>query len=437
MGVSPRVSFSSWAPALELNTTAGVQIHSGNGVGAKFPDCIDHCHNVFRRCVGLNVVHLGEDESTAWCEIMNIGVPKEIKRHEYRVGMTPQCVAAYVQEGHDVFMEAGAGLGSGYEDDEYEKSGALLTDDVSRIYKTCDMIVKVKEPLPEEYGMLRENQLLFTYLHLAANRELAEQLMDRGVTSIAYETIELPDGSLPCLTPMSEIAGRLSVQEGAKYLEKAFGGRGILLGGVPGVRRGRISILGGGVVGINACKIGVGIGADVTVLDINAKRLVYLDDIFGNSITTLYATDANIESVLRESDMVIGAVLVAGESAPKIIQRSHLGIMKQGSVIVDVAIDQGGCAETSRPTSHDDPIYIVDGVVHYCVTNMPGAVARSSTIALTSVTLQYGLEIARSNLGSIDKLSEPIRRGINTFNGECVHPGVAKSCGFPYNNPPG
>jgi len=363
---------------------------------------------------------------------MRLGVPKEIKRHEYRVGMTPQCVAAYGQEGHEVLIESGAGVGSGYEDHEYEVSGASLTDDRTRIFETCDMIVKVKEPLPEEYPLLREGQILFTYLHLAANRELAELLMERGVTSIAYETIELDDGSLPCLTPMSEIAGRLSVQEGAKYLEKAFGGRGILLGGVPGVRRGKVSILGGGVVGINACKIAVGIGADVTVLDINAKRLVYLDDIFGNSITTLYATDANIESVLRESDMLIGAVLVAGESAPKIIRRSHLGIMKQGAVIVDVAIDQGGCTETSRPTTHDDPIYIVDGIVHYCVTNMPGAVARSSTIALTSVTLQYGLQIARGSIESMDMFSDAIRRGMNTSEGRCVHPGVAKSCELPY-----
>jgi len=365
---------------------------------------------------------------------MRLGVPKEIKRHEYRVGMTPQCVAAYIQEGHGVLLESGAGVGSGYEDHEYEKRGAQLTNDRARIFETCDMIVKVKEPLQEEYALLREGQILFTYLHLAANRELAELLMSRGVTSIAYETIELDDGSLPCLTPMSEIAGRLSVQEGAKYLEKAFGGRGILLGGVPGVRRGKVSILGGGVVGINACKIGVGIGADVTVLDINAKRLVYLDDIFGNSITTLYATDANIESVLRESDMVIGAVLVAGESAPKIIKRSHLKMMKQGAVIVDVAIDQGGCAETSRPTTHDDPIFIEDGVVHYCVTNMPGAVARSSTIALTSVTLQYGLQIAHVGLKNVNKLSEEIRRGLNTYKGKCVHPGVAKSCKLPYSS---
>jgi alanine dehydrogenase len=256
--------------------------------------------------------------------------------------------------------------------------------------------------------------------------------MERGVTSVAYETIELEDGSLPCLTPMSEIAGRLSIQEGAKYLEKEYGGRGILLGGVPGVRRGKIGILGGGVAGTNACKIAVGIGADVTVLDINAKRLVYLDDIFGNAITTLYATDANIESVLKESDIVIGAVLVAGETTPKLIRRSHLGIMQQGAVIVDVSIDQGGCTETSRPTTHDDPIYLVDGIVHYCVSNMPGAVARSSTIALTSVTLQYGLLIADRGIEGALAVNEALRKGVNIFGGKCVHAGVARSCRLPF-----
>jgi len=294
------------------------------------------------------------------------------------------------------------------------------------------MVVKVKEPLEEEYPLLREGQILFTYLHLAATLKLAHALMERGVAGVAYETIELPDRSLPCLTPMSEIAGRLSVQEGAKYLEKEFGGRGILLGGVPGVQRGKVGILGGCVVGTNACKIATGIGANVTVLDINAKRLAYLDDIFGSRITTLYATVANIESVLRESDIVIGAVLVAGETAPRLITRQHLSIMQHGAVIVDVAIDQGGCAETSRPTTHDDPIYLVDSVVHYCVANMPGAVARSSTIALTSVTLPYGLMIASQGLRAAAKANEPLRRGINTLDGACVHPGVARSCGLPY-----
>jgi alanine dehydrogenase len=363
---------------------------------------------------------------------MKIGVPKEIKPHEYRVGMTPQCVRAYLQNGHEVHVERGAGVGSGYDDREYELNGAAMLDDREEVFKRSDMIVKVKEPLPEEYGFLRKGQILFTYLHLAANEELARALMERGVNSVAYETIELEDGSLPCLTPMSEIAGRLSIQEGAKYLEKEYGGRGILLGGVPGVRRGKVSILGGGVVGTNACKIAVGIGADVTVLDINAKRLVYLDDIFGNAITTLYTTDANIESVLKESDIVIGAVLVAGESTPKLIRQSHLAIMQQGAVIVDVSIDQGGCTETSHPTTHDDPIYLVDGIVHYCVSNMPGAVARSSTIALTSVTLQYGLLIADLGIDGALAINQALRKGVNIFGGKCVHGGVARSCHLPF-----
>ena len=363
---------------------------------------------------------------------MKLGVPREIKRHEYRVGMTPHSVKAYVKSGHQVLVEKAAGVGSGYDDAEYAAAGAQLVADRMELFKQSEMIVKVKEPLPEEYSLFHPGQILYTYLHLAASRDLANALIQKKIAGIAYETIELPDQSLPCLTPMSEIAGRLSVQEGAKYLEKEFGGRGILLGGVPGVQRGKVGILGGGVVGTNACKIAVGIGANVTVLDINAKRLAYLDDIFGSSITTLYATEANIEYVLRESDIVIGAVLVPGETAPRLITRKHLSIMQPGAVIVDVAIDQGGCAETSRPTTHDDPIYIVDNVVHYCVANMPGAVARSSTIALTSVTLPYGLQIATQGLQAAARASEALRRGINTIDGACVHPGVAKSCGLPY-----
>jgi len=363
---------------------------------------------------------------------MKIGVPREVKTHEYRVGMTPHSVKAYVKSGHRVLVEKGAGVGSGYEDAEYKDAGAAIVTDKAELFRDSEMIVKVKEPLPEEFGLFHAGQILFTYLHLAASKELANELIKRKVTGVAYETIELPDRSLPCLTPMSEIAGRLAVQEGAKYLEKEFGGRGILLGGVPGVQRGKVSILGGGVVGTNACKIAVGIGANVTVLDINAKRLAYLDDIFGSSITTLYATEANVEQALRESDIVIGAVLVAGETAPRLITRQHLSIMQHGAVIVDVAIDQGGCAETSKPTTHADPIYIVDNVVHYCVANMPGAVARSSTIALTSVTLPYGLMIANQGLAAAAKANEALRRGINTIDGKCVHAGVAKSCGLPY-----
>ncbi len=266
------------------------------------------------------------------------------------------------------------------------------------LFDDCDMIIKVKEPLAEEYDLLHEDQVLYTYLHLAASRELTEALLRRKVKAVAYETIEKGDRSLPCLKPMSEIAGRMSVQEGAKYLEKFFGGRGVLLSGVPGVQRGEVAIIGGGVVGTNACKIAVGMGARVTVLDVNAERLVYLDDIFGSSITTLYSNAANIEKVLRESDLVIGAVLLPGAKAPQLIKREHLLMMKKAAVIVDVAVDQGGCVETCHPTTHDNPVYIVGDIVHYCVTNMPGAVALTSTMALTNTTLPYGLMIADHGL---------------------------------------
>ncbi|MFP4376425.1 MAG: alanine dehydrogenase [Spirochaetales bacterium] len=363
---------------------------------------------------------------------MDIGVPREIKKHEYRIGMTPADVKSYVSHGHALFVEQNAGVGSGYTDEEYVAAGATIVPTASEVFDRAKMIVKVKEPLPEEYDLFQPGHILYTYLHLAANVRLANVLLEKQVSAVAYETIELPDRTLPCLTPMSEIAGRLSVQEGAKYLEKEFGGRGILLGGVPGVPRGVVAILGGGVVGTNACKIATGIGANVTILDVNPKRLAYLDDIFGSSITTLYATDANLEYVLGEADIVIGAVLLAGESTPKLITREHLKLMKPGAVLVDVAVDQGGVAETTRPTTHDEPIYIVDDVVHYCVANMPGAVARSSTIALTSVTLPYGLSIADQGLEVAIAESIPLRKGLNTHAGAMVHEAVARSCGIRY-----
>ena len=363
---------------------------------------------------------------------MVIGVPTEIKRHEYRVGLTPFDVAGYVSRGHTVLVESRAGEGSAHSDEQYTNQGAQIVHSAADVWSRADMIIKVKEPLPEEYGFLRPGLILYTYLHLAANRELTEKLMEQEVTGIAYETIELDDGSLPCLTPMSEIAGRLSVQEGAKYLEKAYGGRGILLGGVPGVHRGKVAIIGGGIVGTNACKIAVGIGAEVTVLDINARRLAYLDDIFGSAITTLYATEANLDIEAQAADILIGAVLVHGESAPKLVSRDLLRRMKPGAVLVDVAIDQGGCAETSRPTTHDDPIFIEEGVVHYCVANMPGAVAYSSTIALTSVTLPFGMQIAELGARKAAAANPAIKRGLNTIAGKLVHRGVARSCELSY-----
>ena len=358
---------------------------------------------------------------------MKIGTVKEIKTHEYRVGLTPSCVKSYVGRGHELWVEAGAGANAGFEDEEYRQAGAKVLQDQKKIFEACDMIVKVKEPLPEEYDLFHEGQTLYTYLHLAASRELTEAMMARKVKGVAYETIELEGGGLPCLKPMSEIAGRLSVQEGAKYLEKPFGGRGVLLAGVPGVQRGRVAILGGGTVGTNACKIAVGMGAEVTVLDISADRLAYLDDIFSTHITTLYSTDANLETVLADCDVLIGGVLIPGAKAPRLVRREHLAMMKKGSVIVDVAVDQGGCVETTHPTTHDDPVFVVDGVVHYCVANMPGAVPFSSTQALTSSTLPYGLAIAEQGIEAAARTSPPLAKGLNVYKGACVCPAVAEA----------
>lgn len=358
---------------------------------------------------------------------MKIGCPKEIKKHEYRVGLTPSDVRSYSNRGHEIIIEEGAGGDAGFDDKEYIQSGATIYKDKKKIFDDCEMIVKVKEPLPEEYDLFHEGQILYTYLHLAASRELTEALLSRKIKGVAYETIETDDGHLPCLKPMSEIAGRLSVQEGAKYLEKPFGGRGVLLGGVPGVSRGKVGIVGAGVVGTNACKIATGIGSDVTMLDINADRLAYLDDIFGSRINTLYSTDSNIEKVLKESDLIIGAVLVHGGKAPSIINREHLKMMKKGSVIVDVAVDQGGCVETTKPTTHDNPVYVIDDVVHYAVANMPGVVALSSTQALTSSTLPYGLFIAENGLEEACRLSSDIRLGVNLYQGKCTYRNVAEA----------
>jgi alanine dehydrogenase len=363
---------------------------------------------------------------------MRIGCVKEIKHHEYRVGLTPSCVRSYVSRGHEVYIQAGAGVAAGFDDEKYEMAGAKIFDNKKHIFDNCEMIVKVKEPLPQEYEMFHEGQILYTYLHLAASLELTQALMKQKIKGIAYETIETTDGQLPCLRPMSEIAGRLSIQEGAKFLEKTFGGRGVLLGGVPGVKRGKVSIIGGGIVGTNACKIATGIGAEVTILDVNPNRLAYLDDIFGSRITPLYSTDANIENVLRESDLVIGAVLLPGAKAPQLVKRYHLQMMKPGAVIVDVAVDQGGCVETTRPTTHDDPIYVIDNVVHYCVANMPGAVALTSTQALTSVTLPYGLMIAEHGVEEASRRSPAILKGVNLYKGECVYESVAKTFDMTY-----
>lgn len=366
---------------------------------------------------------------------MRIGIPKEIKRHEYRVGLTPYHAKVYRDRGHSVVVQHGAGKGAGFSDEDYRASGAEIVEDAATVFQSAEMVIKVKEPQPEEVPLMQPHQILFTYLHLAADEALTRALLERKVIGIAYETIQLEDGSLPCLTPMSEIAGRLSVQQGAKYLEKAFGGRGVLLGGVPGVPRGKVAILGGGVVGTNAAKIAVGIGAEVSILDISARRLAYLDDIFGSSLQTLYSNTENVLNSLRSADVLIGAVLVPGAKTPKLVTREMLKVMKEGAVIVDVAVDQGGCFETSRPTSHDDPVYTLEGVVHYCVANMPGAVALTSTQALTSVTLPYGLKIAALGWQEAARQNSPIRGGLNVAEGALVSQAVAESLEMPFTPP--
>ena len=346
-----------------------------------------------------------------------VGLVKEIKNHEYRVGLTPNCVHAYITGGHRVLVETNAGIGSGFEDKEYIDAGAEIIEDAYTVWTQADMIVKVKEPIESEYCLMRKDQILYTYLHLAANLELTKALLRNKVKAMAYETILGDDGSLPCLQPMSEIAGRLAIQEGAKYLEKPFGGLGTLLSGVPGVEKGNIVIIGGGTVGINACKMAVGIGANVTILDISAKRLAYLDDIFNGSITTLYSTKANIQRAITQADLVVGAVLIPGKAAPKLVKQEDLKLMKSGAVIVDVSVDQGGCIETAYATTHQDPVYIVEDVVHYCVANMPGAVSRTSTIALTNTTLNFGLLIANKGFEQASKISRGLAQGVNCYNG--------------------
>ena len=358
---------------------------------------------------------------------MKVGCVKEIKNNEFRVGMTPDNVKSYVNAGHDVYIEKGAGEGSGFLDAEYEAAGAKMIDTAKEVWDTVEMMIKVKEPLPEEYPLFHEGLILYTYLHLAADKPQTDALLGAKVKGVAYETLIERNGSIPLLAPMSQIAGRLSIQEGAKYLEKRFGGEGVLLAGVPGTPKANIVILGGGSVGTNARKIAVGMGANVTIMDINLQRLAYLDDIFGARIQTLVSNDANIEKAVKEADLVIGCVLIPGKSAPKIFKKKYLKEMKPGAVFVDVAVDQGGCGETTKVTYHDDPIFIEDGVVHYCVGNMPGAVPRTSTIALTNATLSYGLQIAGKGLEQACKDNEVIYSAINTYDGKLTCKNVADS----------
>ena len=358
---------------------------------------------------------------------MKIGCVKEIKNNEFRVGMTPDNVKSYTNAGHIVYIEKGAGEGSSFTDEEYKASGAVLMDTAKEVWDTCEMMIKVKEPLKEEYQYFHKDLILYTYLHLAADRPLTDALLQAGVKGVAYETLMERNGSIPLLAPMSQIAGRLSVQEGAKYLEKPFGGKGMLLSGVPGTPKAKVVILGAGNVGTNACKIAVGMGADVTIFDINLERLAYLDDIFGARIQTMYSTDAAIENAVKDADLVIGCVLIPGKAAPKVMKKEYLKEMKPGSVIVDVAVDQGGCCETTNVTYHDNPTFVVDGIVHYCVGNMPGAVPRTSTIALTNATLKYGLQIAGKGLENACKENDVIYSGINTYAGKLTCKNVADS----------
>ncbi|KGX89117.1 alanine dehydrogenase [Pontibacillus litoralis] len=363
---------------------------------------------------------------------MNIGIPKEIKNNENRVAITPAGVTAFIQAGHQVFIEQGAGEGSGFTNEEYVQAGASVVSTAEDAWNQ-EMVMKVKEPLPEEYDYFREGLILFTYLHLAAEPELTKALMERKVIGIAYETVQLSNGSLPLLTPMSEVAGRMASQIGAQFLEKLRGGKGILLGGIPGVRRGRVTVIGGGVVGTNAAKIAMGLGADVTIVDLNARRLRELDDIFGASINTMMSNPLTIAELLEESDLVIGAVLIPGAKAPKLVTEDMVKQMKKGSVIVDVAIDQGGIfATTDRITTHDDPTYVKHDVLHYAVANMPGAVPRTSTIGLTNVTVPYALQLANKGYVQACLQNESLCKGINTLDGSVTFQAVAEAHDLPY-----
>ncbi|HEV2172111.1 MAG TPA: alanine dehydrogenase [Nitrospira sp.] len=361
---------------------------------------------------------------------MMIGVPKEIKDHEYRVSVTPEGVRALVQAGQEVVVETSAGVGSGYSDEEYRQSGAQIAASKEQLFRQASIIVKVKEPQLSECPLFRLGQILFTYLHLASLPELTKALLEAKVTAIAYETIEAKDGSLPMLKPMSEIAGRMSVQVGARYLEKTQGGRGLLLAGVPGVEPAKVVVLGAGVVGSAATRIAVGMGAQVTVINLDIERLRHLDDVYQGRIVTRASTQAAIEDSVAGADLLIGAVLVPGARAPKLVSRTLVAKMKPGSVIVDVAVDQGGCIETTRPTTHSDPVYMVDGVLHYCVANMPGIVPRTSTHALTNVTLPYLLKLASSGVDAAVRADAGLAKGVNLFQGKVTCRGVAEAHGL-------
>lgn len=362
---------------------------------------------------------------------MIIGIPKEIKNNENRVALTPAGAKELVKRGHTVYVQHTAGENSGFPDSAYETVGAKILPSINDVYQTAEMIVKVKEPIAVEYPLVRKGQLVFTYFHFASDEKLTLAMMDSGSVCLAYETVENPDGTLPLLIPMSEVAGRMSIQESARFLEKPQGGKGILLGGVPGVKPARVLVLGGGIVGYNAALMAAGMGADVTIADISLPRLRHLEEIMPANVRTLYSSTHNIETELPATDLVIGAVLIPGAKAPHLITKEMLGLMKPGSVLVDVAIDQGGCFETSHPTTHADPVYTVDGIVHYCVANIPGAVPQTSTLALTNATLPYVLELADKGWKEACKEDKTLYPGLNIIEGQIVYPAVAEAFGLP------
>ena len=361
---------------------------------------------------------------------MIIGVPKEIKTSENRVALTPAGALELTKRGHSVFVQSTAGVGSGFPDEEYKQAGAQILPTIEEVYGKAEMIIKVKEPIEPEYKLIKKDQLLFTYFHFASYEPLTRAMIDNGSICLAYETVELPDRSLPLLTPMSEVAGRMAIQEGAKYLEKHQHGRGVLLGGVPGVAPGKILILGGGIVGTQAAKMAAGLGAQVIILDVNLPRLRYLEDVMPANVITMYSNEYNIRKLIKDADLIVGAVLIAGAKAPKLITRDMLKEMQPGTVLVDVAVDQGGCIETCKPTTHDDPTFVIDGVVHYCVANMPGAVPYTSTIALTNATLPYAIQLADKGWKKACQADNALKQGLNVVGGKVVYKGVADAFGL-------
>lgn len=366
---------------------------------------------------------------------MIIGVPKEIKNNENRVALTPAGAAEFIKHGHTVYVQSTAGVGSGFADEVYTAAGATVLPTIEDVYGIAEMIVKVKEPIEPEYRLVRKGQIIYTYFHFASSEELTNAMVDSGAVCLAYETVELPDRSLPLLVPMSEVAGRMSVQQGAKYLEKTFGGSGILLGGVPGVPPAKVLVIGGGVVGTEAAKMAAGLGADVTIMDLSLPRLRYLADIMPANVKTMMSNGYNIREMVQTHDLIIGAVLIPGAKAPKLVTKDMLKTMRPGTVLVDVAVDQGGCFETTKATTHADPVFTIDNVIHYCVANMPGAVPRTSTLALTNATLPYGLQLADKGWKKACRENMPLAKGLNVVDGKIVYRGVAEAFNMTYTDP--